>query len=906
MKLISTVLGCLDSIPYETYTGENVCEHFLQQLLKYQEKCLEFLFDETRLVMTPPDVQDFNAATLCCICQHPLPNDSSSDRIACRKVRDHDHISGKYRGAAHSNCNIRLRTTYKIPVIFHNFRGYDSHLIVRALGLFKDMSLNVIGQALEKYMVINWGDHLVFKDSLQFLSCSLERLVDCLLRNGKDKFVHLTKTFKESGVTEMQLGLLLRKGVYPYDYMNSATRLDETELPAREHFANRLRQEECSPTDYAHAQLVWRAFNCKTFRDYHNIYLKCDVLLLADVFESFRTISLQNYALDPSCFVSAPHLSWDAMLKMTGCKQELLSDPEMFRMLHEGLRGGVCMISKRFAKANNKYMAQLYDPAQRSSYIIYLDANNLYGWAMSEALPIGDFRWLNEDVCSQIDWLQQLDDQDYGFIVECDLDYPQNLHDLHNDYPLAPERLTVETEMLSDEQATIRAKYEMTHAHYTKLVPNLMNKTNYTCHYRNLRFYIEHGLILRKVHRAIRFRQSKWLAPYIAKNSALRAATNDAFEKDFFKLLNNSVYGKTCENLTKRTDIRLVTDGRKCELLIRKPQCLNFQIFNEDIAAVELQKVQCLINKPTYVGFAVLELSKLHMYKFHYDFVLRRYSNGEANLLFTDTDSLVYQVHTDDLYADIASTPEHFDLSNYSQNSQCFNENNKMVIEKMKDEAAGKIITEFVGLRPKMYSYLTLLDCNAPTFKEAKRAKGIQRAAAERIEHAHYVAQLQEPIENYVSIRRIGQKHHLLYSLEGEKRGLCAFDDKRYLLPDRISTLAHGHYKIPTPIQQDDPVMETSAADEQESAVTVYDDECGHVSVLSHRQACAQGANAIPLTYSEVLDAIALQDPISVFSSASSAKLRTPRQPSVRLKAVPAGSRLDQLLAFIPLSNANI
>ena len=853
LKLViepSIPVGTVPAPAYETYTGQDVCEWFLRKLLHYEAMCLAYLFDEKRLIMTPADILAYATALECYICHEPFPTKPPEGRAAAiSKVRDHDHITGAFRGAAHSGCNLKLRRSYKIPIIFHNFRGYDSHLIVRALGLFKDIPLNVIGQGLEKYLTVMWGDHLVFKDSLQFLSCSLERLVACLLRDGAEKFAQLSATCRGDGYTDAQIGLLLRKGVYPYDYMNTSARLTETQLPPIEEFASRLRQEECEPVDYAHAQVVWESFGCKSMLDYHNLYLKCDVLLLADVFESFRSISLTNYELDPAHFVSSPHLSWEAMLKMTKCRQELISDPAMFEMLHGSLRGGISTISKRYAKANNKYMGALYNPTVPSSYIIYLDANNLYGWAMSESLPTGDFRWLAADEWLTIDWCAQQVDQEFGYFIECDLLYPAELHDKHNDYPLAPERMRVEEPMLSDAQRDLRSKYEMSHLHTTKLIPNFMDKLKYVCHYRNLRFYLEHGLVLRTVHRVIRFRQSRWLQAYIGKNSTLRANSKDAFQKDFLKTMNNSVYGKTCENLTKRTDIRLVTDGRKCSKLIKKPHCLSFEIFNEDIAAIELQKVKCLINKPTYVGFTVLELSKLLMYKFHYDYTLKRYPNNEAQLLLTDTDSLIYHIHTDDVYADMFADSQHFDFSSYPTNNPFFNAANKMVIGKMKDEASGNIITEFVGLRPKMYSYRTLTSVDPPTFKDAKRAKGIQRVAAERLHHDSYVEQLHNPAENYVCVRRIGQKHHLMYTLEGDKRALCAFDDKRFLLPDNISTLAHGHYKLvdriedveepPPQLHQNEAVSSShQTPNETAGAITLFDDDNHEqIMVLSHRTA---------------------------------------------------------------------
>lgn len=844
MKLISSVSQVLQDVPYETHTGTDVVEWFLRRLLEYRCMCFKHLFDEKRLVMTDADTQDFHTATKCYICEKPFAKvQDNTNQKGNSKVRDHDHITGCYRGAAHSACNLKLQKTYKIPIFLHNFRNYDSHLIVPAFTVFKNTRLDVIGQSLEKYLTLTWDETLVFKDSLQFLSSSLEQLVTCLLKSGADKFAHLSQAF--SSVTDAQgLALLLRKGVYPYDYMNDQARLQETSLPSREQFFSRLLNRECSEEDYAHAQAVWQAFNCKTMQDYHDLYLKTDVLLLADVFEAFRTATLTTFHLDPSYYVSSPQLSWDCMMKMTGCELTLLSDPAMFTLINSNLRGGISVITKRHAKANNKYMGDLFKPEEPSSYILYLDANNLYGWAMSEPLPFDEFVWISAEECESIDWRMQTDDQEYGFFVECDFHYPDELHDAHNDYPLAPERLLVEEHLLSDEQRDLRQNYNTVRTSTPKLIPNFFPKSNQLVHYRNLRFYLEHGLVLTKVHKAIRFKQARWLRPYVQTNTELRAQSKDPVEVNLRKNMNNTIYGKTCENLTKRTDIKLVASKQLCDKLVNKPHCRRFQVFAPELAAVELQKVKCLINKPAYVGFAVLELSKLHMFKFHYDCLREWYAAAE--LLFTDTDSLVYQIFTDDLYADLALHKKHFDFSNYPESHSLFSEENKMVMGKMKDESGGLIITEFVGLRPKMYSYTTLTPSSA--LKESKRAKGIQRAAISEITHADYVSQLQNPLENYVNIRRIGQKHHRLYTLAYRKRGLCAFDDKRFLLADGIRTYAHGHYQIrEQQVLEDDTITDSDSKpdtvllDDQdiENAVILTAEQCNtrEIRLLTQREA---------------------------------------------------------------------
>ncbi len=575
----------------------------------------------------------------------------------------------------------------------------------------------MIGQTVEKYMTVTWGKHLQFKDSLQFMSSSLDTLTRNLRAAGADKFNHVRHGFP----IDSQFKLMLQKGVYPYDYINTFERLHQKDLPTIEQFNSRLLNEECIEVEFARAQQVWNEFHCRTFLEYHNIYLKADVLQLADVFENFRNVCIATYSLDPAHYISAPQLAWDSMLNYTKTVLQLISDPEMFRMLNGGMRGGVAMITKRYAKANNPYLGDRYDSSLPNSYIIYLDANNLYGWAMSQFLPTSEFTWLSENEYITINWLQQLDEQQYGYFIECDLEYEAILHDDHNDFPLAPERLDISANMLSQTQAEIRKCYSMNQNCSTiKLCPNLMNKSKYVCHYRTLKFYINHGMKLKKIHRVIRFVQEAWLKPYILLNQNKRAQSRNEFEKDFYKLMNNSVYGKTLENLLKRILVKLLANANDLRKCTSKPNLKNVRIFDEDLVGVELTKLLVLIDKPFYIGFVVLELAKLHMYKFHYDSIRRKYQNN-AELLFTDTDSLMYHIYTEDVYKDMVELNEHMDNSSYTRSSPFFDESNKKVIGKFKDETNGNAIAEFVGLRAKMYSFTVT---NGDQLKDISKAKG--------------------------------------------------------------------------------------------------------------------------------------------------------------------------------------
>ena len=250
-----------------------------------------------------------------------------------------------------------------------------------------------------------------------------------------------------------------------------------------------------------------------------DLYLHSDILLLADVFENFRKTCLEYYKLDPCHYFTSPGLSWDAMLKMTDIKLELMTDIDMFQFIEKGLRGGISYIANRYGKANNKYMKD-YNKDEPSKYIMYLDANNLYGWAMSQYLPTGGFRWLKQKEIDKINLAKYKEDSKKGLILEVDLDYPEDLHDLHNDYPLAPEKIKTTEDMLSEYSKEIAKKYNISIGLVHKLIPTLKKKEKYVLHYRNLQLYIDLGLKVSKVHRVLEFNQSSWLKQCIDFNTA--------------------------------------------------------------------------------------------------------------------------------------------------------------------------------------------------------------------------------------------------------------------------------------------------------------------------------------------------------------------------------------------------
>ena len=747
------------------YTGEDAMEKFVDWIEEDAKDIANI--PDVEMIISSDELKQFNEATKCWICKGKF------DDVDDEKVKDHCHYTGRFRGAAHNSCNLKYKKPKFIPVVFHNLSGYDSHLFIKNLG-FTEGTIDCIPNNEEKYISFTKNTvvgsytnkegkdkpikHKIrFIDSYKFMNESLESLVNNLPDDG---FNNLERYYKGE-----KLSLVKQKGFYPYEYMNSLERFKEDKIPSKEAFYSRLNEEGISDEDYEHVKKVWKVYEMKTLQDYHDLYNVTDVLLLADVFENFRNICMENYELDPAHYFTAPGLAWDACLKITDVELELLSDIDMLLMIEKGIRGGISMISNRYSKANNKYMGESFIDSMISTNIMYLDANNLYGWSMSKPLPTHGFKWMKVDELET--W------ELHSCILEVDLEYPKNLHDLHNDYPLAPEQIVVNK--------------------VSKLIPNLGDKKKYVLHYENLKQYLKLGLKLTHIHRGIKFKESPWLEKYISLNTKLRTEAKNEFEKNFFKLMNNSVFGKTMENIRNRVDVKLVNDKKRAEKLSAKPNYKHCNIFSEDLVAIHMKKTKLDFDKPVYLGMCILDLSKTLMYDFHYNYIKKKYGD-KAKLLLTDTDSLMYEIQTEDFYKDISEdVKDRFDTSNYpfDHPSGILSGINKKVLGMFKDEANGDIIDEFVGLRAKLYSY-KMFDG-----EESKKCKGVKKSVVKKsITHEDYKTCLTTGNKQLRKQNIIRSYKHEVYNEEVNKIALSANDDKRYILEDGINTLALKHYKI--------------------------------------------------------------------------------------------------------------
>ena len=376
---------CIDNRftkPSIIYRGENAAYEFIKAILeeyKYCKKIMKKYFNRNLIMTEEEDL--FQKSNNYWICEKFINNNNEE------KVRDQCHVTGKFRGAAHRNCNVNFQLAKKVPVIIHNSRGYDSHLIFNELDKF-DVKIKGIPNGLEKYMAFFLNKNLVFVDSMQFMNSSLDKLVKNLSDND---FKYLIEEFGSEN-----LGLLKQNSAYPYEYMNRFERFNEEKLPAKKYFYSSIKDGKIGDdgkisdghidvNDYLTCKKTWGKFEMKNMGDCHDHYLKKDVLLLT-VFEKFIYTCVKYYGLDPCHCFSSPGLSWDAMLKITNIELEKISDIDKYLYIEKGLRGGISYIAKRFAKAN-KYLSD-HDPKKPSTFISYLDVNNLYGCTKSRFLMV--------------------------------------------------------------------------------------------------------------------------------------------------------------------------------------------------------------------------------------------------------------------------------------------------------------------------------------------------------------------------------------------------------------------------------------------------------------------------------------------------------------------------------------
>lgn len=787
-----------------SYCGESSMLRLLEMLSEDAERIEAIVNTHLPYKEEKGDADAFREATACHVCLKEYAKGKEGLYYVPYdiKVLDHDHMTGKYRGAAHRSCNAQYSTCkyYRIPIVFHNLKNYDAFHILRGLKNYVGgvEKITCIAKNLDKFTSFTI-DTLRFIDSFQFLFSSLESNIALIIKELKtkeQKFEKFAKVVQEFDLrTEEGLDLMLHKGIYPYEAMQNKGDLKATELPPKAAFFSELTGAGITEADYVRAHKVWELTKCETMADYTLVYVRLDVLLLSIIFEGFRESSLTEDGLDPVHFVTAPSLAWAAMLLMNFKNDHIIynmTDLEMAMMVKRGIRGGMCQVFKPYAR----YRSQLDTKSGNENKVYYFDAVNLYGTAMTKyPLPYDDYRWehnpeptldeecdveelgvrLSEDACdveqekekekereveeldltafdwqttslhTQIQYIMSwgLDDK-RGHILEVDIYCPVELHDKFNEYPLLPQQAVCYPSPYTVEQFNnigMKMKEDGSSSPVKKLVCDLTPKTRYVIHYLNLQQAIHLGYVVTKIHRVFSFAQSRWMAEFIQTNTERRKvckARGDVAGTAHNKLKNNSIYGKTVEDVEKRRNIKFFVgeDVEKAMEAASTPFVKAWKIVVEDeLLVMELAKHKITLNRPTVIGFTVLECSKHHMYHFHYEQV-KPYWGLNVQLLYTDTDSLVYKFkglrgEVDKDIADFQRKTSSLDLSEVPKSHWLAGQKdldiNAGVLGMFKDENAWKRILSFIALRCKMYSQL--IEGEDGTLKQVKKMKGIPSKA---------------------------------------------------------------------------------------------------------------------------------------------------------------------------------
>ena len=800
--------------------------------------------------LTKQEQTDFDNATECHICHKELKilKNGKMD-----KVRDHDHMKPpgrNYRGAAHNACNLRMSLDsnfgVRIPVFFHNLKGYDNHFIVNALVGMKE-EIDIIPFTSENYLSTTWKNVCSFRDSNAFLLSSLDKLVDTL-KKDKHKFPITHQELRRQKVPEDAIKLLIGKGAFPYLWHDHPDKMSCTTFPAWSVW----KAEKRKHAEYKRGKAVWKAANCKTWQDYHDLYLTTDVLLLADVFEVFRNNTMKHFQLDPSWYLTTPSLAWDAVL--LHCRDTDQPIIENFKEGQEDMllftemmkRGGLCVLNRKHAKANHPGIKG-YDPSKPHEWILHIDANNLYAVALTSSLPYGGYKW------GDAGWFQKhlhdefmkIDaDAPEGHFLMVDAHFPKDSHHALADLPPMVEPREVSEYELS---AVQKGQMGNRSTKGLKLIADLNPKTKYVIHYRNLQYMLKLGLVVTKVHKVLTFKQAKFFKSFVDRVTQLRLQAKSKGEKDLFKLINNSIAGKCIENMRKRVDFKIVETPEQLWRARRFQSVKEVEVdFDGDCVGLMLNKRRIKMDKPIAIGVSVYELSKLHMMHLHHDVFVPHFGRENIELMYMDTDSFFYRIRCTDLRKDLLRLRSHMDFSNIHQDTffgALYDETNAFKLGKMKDETEGVPIGEFIGLAPKMYAYEkeyalpdtpekpaeksdrlaieTLIrkyfegeeeETQATALKTAaalksavvKKCKGTQHAVMEndvRMEHYRNTLMCGEFGRSYTTQELgadptyIRSKNHQLYTVTQHRKVLGPVDGKRFWV-NNIESLPYGHYAI--------------------------------------------------------------------------------------------------------------
>lgn len=863
---------------YVGRTADETIEDFCKTILEWSEKAHKFYKTCIPMKeMTPAEKKAFKEATNCYICGKVFTGQKGGRKVHDHDHLSGDYIGAACEGCNINRRPDRMfiplffhnGKNYDTHLLIKEItkEKYKCNFEGIAQNSQKIMSFKIVkfhNDETEDGKIVTMRDMCDIKvlDSFLFLLSSLGKLTDIqkskskwdgheeteAAMHGYEDVFPITYKFMryiyngvyqtdpmplEERLYDPRITLALRKNAYPYlwfkNFKNFKKPIEELTKLFDEKQYDKFTE---NVTDEFKADFkdnipiyhkIIEAFGFKTVEEYVKLYVSMDTLQLADILQETRKVYQGVHKLDMFQFFGLPGYTWAAFqlhIDSSPYKPWLFMEGEMDMLCFfaRAIRGGCSDSMLRYSHVNNPHMEDpdLYDEREPNKYIIYMDANNLYGWAMSQDLPYGNFEWEDEGVVDSFNdlgdeyesfiqnYLKTLGDGKGAFIM-CDLMFPPEIHDKYNWYPLAPESGYVPEEWISGYSRQMHELAGTTHDSKSRLLlQTLLPRKKYVTYYKNLLFYVNHGMKITHIHKIIKFSEASLMKSYIDLNTQMRNKATSVAEKNQWKNANNSAYGKTYENILNRSIIKFISGVQEYNKALRNPGFNGYAFISDNLMLGKIKHASVDYDKPIYMGVTVTELAKLHMFEFYYDVLWEHFK--DLKLLMTDTDSLAVEICTnDDIYQEIYRIQAFYDCpldtSTLSQDIitkySISGVHNKQV-GYFKLEVDPLVIQEFVGLRPKVYS---MLEMDNP--EPHMRSKGTPRESMELyMRHENYLrclfhSDLPENVRQYVDVNKIQSKDHHIYSIKTSKVSISCNDSKRFILRDNVTTLAYGHYAIP-------------------------------------------------------------------------------------------------------------
>lgn len=765
----------------------------------------------------------------CYLCSKPLT-------VRDKGYATHNYWDNSYAGLAHKTCQAKRRIVgldSPLVVYFHNGTRYDFHFVITHAGVFHG-AVSVIHNNAEKFMCVRvtskrfskrfkpydpeesspaaiaeaclqriGGLNIEFRDSIALglpaLATAVDRLVGEVRADTAAVRSLLTYTSRENPNDE-QFTVRMEKGHFPYEYCDSLARYEETLLPPPEAFASKLTGSSgLSAEDYAMVMRQYRVFGCSNLGDFEREYLKTDVSLLADCIATFQETAIKSkFGLDPLWFLTAPGYAWVAMLWTTKVRLQLFTTGEMDKYMfwQSMIRGGLCGPVKRFSASNDPVNVEQYNPDEEQRSIKYYDANALYASVMwLQPLPVRDFVWerVPDGQDAWYPWLCQRLDAAHGsrgYALRVDVEFPDECHDHIDEYPPLPINLPPEQEWLSPWQ---RDHQPSTWKPFPKLMQTLLPRQRYVVEAKELLLAIEMGAKVTKVHQIMSYHQERFMRNYIEICTEMRAKAKSESEKQFAKLMGNSVFGKFMENKLRRdTQLHIVTSEEQAVRLASNPRFISSKIIAPDKVSIAMLRPSSIcLDKPIYAGAVILSESKRHMQRAFYG--MKRAFGDKMKLIYTDTDSFIIELTGD--VKRMSELMESLDAESiYPEHPEYVGARlmNDKIPGLFKDELKGKSPISVTAIAPKMYAIQFAEDAHE---KDKLAAKGIpQRLLKEgHVTAGNYQHVVLEDGDHNVEFVRFQSIAHQIRTRTWMMRAMRNFYDKRHVCDDGLTTHAYGY-----------------------------------------------------------------------------------------------------------------